>query len=99
MDIYSILKKMYFYYFILNEIQELGNVEKKIEELSKEIARIKEENAALRLREEQSLKEISGLQEEKDNYKKEYKGLKQINRALEKDIQEVRLENYYICSS
>jgi len=43
----------------------------------------------LKARDEHLVKELESVKEDRDNYKKEYKNLKQVNRALEKDLQEV----------
>jgi hypothetical protein len=60
-----------------------------------EISKIKEENVALRIKEEHFTKDNETLKEERDNYKREYKNLKQVNRALERDLQEVDIEFFF----
>jgi uncharacterized protein YlxW (UPF0749 family) len=54
------------------------------------MGRLKEENVALRVKDSHFTKDNETLKEERDTYKKEYKSLKQVNRALERDLQEVR---------
>jgi len=51
---------------------------------------LREENSDLRSCQEELQRELNSAVSDRDKYKKDYKSLKQVNRALEKDIREVR---------
>lgn len=76
-------------YMNTRQNEEIDAVELKLDELSREMSKVKEENIALRIKDEHLVKDNETLKEERDTYKKEYKNVKQVNRALERDLQEV----------
>jgi len=60
-----------------------------ISELEKQLQKFKEEIALLRLNEARMTKELEETLDERDQYKRETKTLKQVNRAIEKDFRAV----------
>ncbi len=71
------------------QAEELGTVEEKIQLFSHEVQELREENSDLRSCQEELQRELTSAVSDRDKYKKDYKSLKQVNRALEKDIREV----------
>ena len=71
---------------------EITKVENTINEFAIEIKKIKDENNLLKSKEIKVNQDVETLNIEKDKYKKEYKILKQVNKALEQDLREVMLE-------
>lgn len=72
----------------------MGKFEGKMNELEREILNVKDENTILRTNEAHLAKELDVLKDERDQYKRDYKALKQVNKNLEKDLREVNLLLY-----
>ena len=64
-------------------------VDTKISEFDQQIKFLKEENTLLKSNEGESSKEIAMIRDERDRYRKDYKTIKQVNKALERDLKEV----------
>lgn len=67
----------------------MASVEEKIDNFGLEMRKLKEENADLKSLQADLKRELEAALDERDQQKKEQKNLKQINRALEKEIRDV----------
>jgi len=74
------------------QAQELQVVEEKIQSFSHEVHELRDENSELRSCQDELQRELSSALSDRDKYKKDYKNLKQVNRALERDIRELDMK-------
>jgi len=72
--------------------QELQAVEEKIQSFSHEVHELRDENSELRSCQDELQRELNNAVSDRDKYKKDYKNLKQVNRALERDIRELDMK-------